>query len=64
MTFDRETQSKLAVLLDIVEYLDKRMNSKNIKDATSDTWSACFDVKQDIKDRIFYTLRAGWDEES
>ena len=54
MKLTEQTQAKLEVLVDVVKYLEKTMYRDGV---SNEEWNACFDVKMDIKDKIFAELR-------
>ena len=55
MKLTEQTQNKLAVLINLVKYLEEMMYREGVSD---EEWNSCYSAKQDIKDTIFAELRA------
>tara|TARA_X000001388_G_C2154641_1_gene93768 strand:+ start:367 stop:576 length:210 start_codon:yes stop_codon:yes gene_type:complete len=55
MKLTEQTQNKLAVLINLVKYLEEMMYREGV---SNEEWNSCYAAKQDIKDTIFAELRA------
>jgi hypothetical protein len=59
MKLTEQTQHKLAVLINLVKYLEEMMYREGV---SNEEWNSCYEANQDIKETIFSVLRASIDK--